>query len=663
MTAFEAARRAAAARCIGTSVVARVLVAVLAVAGCAPLGHNTALTRVPARDDVAAYPTTPLRWHLGPRCADRFPAAARNRQDLAAACEPDPRGHDFVAVAISGGGAKAATFGGEALFLLQALGLLQHADVVSGVSGGSFAATLYALSCDRSDTACREAPGRQARPVWDYAESMERLSRGYLALLAEFVGRAVVPILPTAIPNGRFAGFIDRTYLAAEQGGGAGFTFADLNPRRPHLFVNSAIVSGHRFVVDEVAPCRPVAQRSTEGGRGFLRRRSADEFAHFSFTDFYFRRLCSDITTYPLARAVAASAAFPALIEYAKLEDHGAGRGHALLLTDGGANDNQGLTEIYMHLAEALAGQRRSEPRAGEQLGGRTEMFGRRDRGLYFVINTSMTDTMGVDDVPGYAPSLVSFLFSTAGRVSSAFDRASAANFSLRSRLYLRELLLAQQHFEKANGWSGWAAEERIRVQEIGLSALDEYPLGGAAAALRQERGVWPPHPSEYDPDQQRIARQIVRQRSAFESLQTPLARDRLGLSDIHPQCLFERSKEAERSIFSLAYLDGETSVCLRHAARWSAALRAQELCNDLHRGEQPLNDTRHFREACVAGKLALLPNHANDRLAEACALGDLQAEEGPGRVLVELRQRERSTPPRDRHLLPDAQCRIRPAP
>jgi hypothetical protein len=51
----------------------------------------------------------------------------------------------FVGVAISGGGSRAANFGAAMLEELDALGLLDQATAISGVSGGSLPAAYYSL--------------------------------------------------------------------------------------------------------------------------------------------------------------------------------------------------------------------------------------------------------------------------------------------------------------------------------------------------------------------------------------------------------------------------------------------------------------------------------------------------------------------------------------
>jgi predicted acylesterase/phospholipase RssA len=91
------------------------------------------------------------------------------RETLAVEClnASSKRERDFIAMALSGGGTKAAVFSAEAMFYLEALDLLHRVSVVSAVSGGSFTAGLYALSCEPNDlaptaynAACK--PGTQA---------------------------------------------------------------------------------------------------------------------------------------------------------------------------------------------------------------------------------------------------------------------------------------------------------------------------------------------------------------------------------------------------------------------------------------------------------------------------------------------------------------------
>src|SRR5690349_8668755 len=64
----------------------------------------------------------------------------------------------FVGLAISGGGSRSANFGMAALAELDTLGVLQHVDAVSAVSGGSIPSAYFALHGDQPGWAER---GRQ----------------------------------------------------------------------------------------------------------------------------------------------------------------------------------------------------------------------------------------------------------------------------------------------------------------------------------------------------------------------------------------------------------------------------------------------------------------------------------------------------------------------
>jgi hypothetical protein len=87
--------------------------------------------------------------------------------------------------------------------------------------------------------------------------------------------------------------------------------------RRPRLALNATIVSEDRVGLD--SDQRPGCLSGL--GRDFLRRRTSDEFFHFAFTDHYFGMLGADLRPFPLAGGVAASAAFPALIDTERLPD------------------------------------------------------------------------------------------------------------------------------------------------------------------------------------------------------------------------------------------------------------------------------------------------------------------------------------------------------
>jgi predicted acylesterase/phospholipase RssA len=155
---------------------------------------------------------------MAPRCELHGLHSGSNRRHARRACdemsERTTRERDFIAVALSGGGTKAAIFSAEAMFYLDALGLMPRVSIISAVSGGSFAAGLYALSCDPNDlhnASCKveNVRGLQ-RPIWQHAYIMPTVGQGYSPLAWEQGSRWIVPFMPATISASRFASYIDR---------------------------------------------------------------------------------------------------------------------------------------------------------------------------------------------------------------------------------------------------------------------------------------------------------------------------------------------------------------------------------------------------------------------------------------------------------------------
>ena len=295
--------------------------------------------------ETAPVPRGDSRETLARRCLDSRPERER----------------DFIAVALSGGGTKAAVFSAETMFYLEALGLMRGTSVLSSVSGGSFAAALYLRLVLRSGRRGRrrgDLPrgGQRPRPEAARLAAQRGLADGLPGLRAARRGAQVarwlvpVPAVGGTIPAGGFARFIDRRFFGTSGSGDARFLFADLNPRRPHLVLNATILSPNRGGLGSSGRNAFGCDLDPERPRGWLRRRNPDEFFHFAYTDVYFGLLRSDLDSFPVSGAVAASAAFPVLIDQARLVDHcrdDADNDRELVLMDGGANDNQGMVEIY----------------------------------------------------------------------------------------------------------------------------------------------------------------------------------------------------------------------------------------------------------------------------------------------------------------------------
>jgi Patatin-like phospholipase len=576
--------------------------------------------------------SSPLRWRADPDCLAQAPWQA-TRVGLAQECAAlgRARNHDFVALALSGGGTKAAVFAGEAMFYFQALGLLRNVDVISSVSGGSFTAALYGLSCDPGDAECQQrSPPGAHRPVWSYQPVMSTLAQGYESLVEDALLRIVVPGLRPTVSGSGFADFIEEKYLAAPAQPPYRFRFADLNPRRPHLFLNSTLVSDFRPFLEGSGN---IGLEKRHRGRGYLRRRTADEFFHFAFTDYYFNLLASDLTNLRLAYGVAASAAFPVLIDYVRLQDFAdcpEGECRQLLLLDGGANDNQGLIEIYMAMSELAGGQARSDlstmgPPA-------LEPIGPDDKALVLVVNSSLTESTGVHNDPKHDPSSGFWLLRTLERSFAEIDTYSAVGYNLRKRLYLRE---AERLRDDA--LARWRRPLQLRLAEIGLTELDHYAEGGVEASLRTQSGT-DAHDRNalYDPDRKLMDWRRQVQRVAFTPFKRSETRTRLGLTHWHPQCLFERMKSADTAA-GLAGLPPDAIACLRHAARWAAALRAQELCNEMAGRPEtaPLDPRAGFRCDVSGGVPTLRPDETYAEIIRGEGLDECRPELDPATAEV----------------------------
>ncbi len=552
----------------------------------------------------------PIRWRADADCIRADPVKIGDTRDaLALGClgSHPKREHDFVAVAMSGGGTKAAVFSAEAMFYLEALGLLHRVDVISSVSGGSFTASFYALSCDPGDARNQVCANDPKRPAWNHAQTLKTVGQGYSPLATEQVARWLVPFLPGTISSGRFSSYIDRNFLEGRQ-----FKFRDLNPRRPYLALNSTILSPNRGGLGGSRYNAMACFDDPPGyKRGWLRRRAPDEFFHFAYTDLYFDLLRSNLGDFPVSAAVAASAAYPVLIDPETLTDNCrevADTNRTITLMDGGINDNQGITEIYHILTELVLGQRRSDVPPEQQ-----EKLGRNDTAFVFVINSSVADTTGPSaSGGGMGPvGVIGFVSDVVRKISAASDAMGATNFNVRKAFYEDEI-------ERAGRVPGTAA---IRALDVGLDKLDQYPLGGAIYALWQKSGLIDAVSTRDDPGAARTqefgrAERMLRARAALQAtvsenlVHNADARKSLHLSDYHPQCYYDIRAQMDASLLTLP---DDVQACLREAARWSVALSAEELCVQGNSQPEGLKCQRRLvqmTDALALGNADDLPGH-----------------------------------------------------
>lgn len=194
----------------------------------------------------------------------------------------------FVCVVMSGGGSRAAALSYGVLEELRdttiewppasgrRVSLLHEVDVISAISGGSFTAAYYGLFGDKTFTDFRER-----------------------VLYRDITGGMLDRTLDPRNWPRLMRSDVSRIDLAAEHHDEEIFerkTFADMR-RRPFIVISATNV--------------------TFGAR-------------FSFTQQFFDLLGSDLSVFPVGRAVAASSAFPVLLSPLTLHNHPAAEGFRL---------------------------------------------------------------------------------------------------------------------------------------------------------------------------------------------------------------------------------------------------------------------------------------------------------------------------------------------
>ena len=248
---------------------------------------------------------------------------------------PSRRDPNFIALALSGGGSRAAVFSAAVMFELRKHGILQQVDVISSASGGSVSAALYAASCDDGQTCPPPVTPNLTRMVW-------KESIVYPLLQSNYIDRWRINCWrPENIV--RYATYFDRTDVMAEtfaEGlfGGTrdtekSFLFRDLNPRRPYLILNSTN-NTDSAAVPEI----------------------------FSFTENDFSAIRSRLDLFPVAYGVAGSAAFPGAFHYVTLRNYSKPEEKFIHLMDGGVMDNLGIESLWRILLRDDGARYRNVP-------------------------------------------------------------------------------------------------------------------------------------------------------------------------------------------------------------------------------------------------------------------------------------------------------------
>jgi hypothetical protein len=593
-----AGRRSGSIRVVGRGIV---FAAIVAVGGCAILADpanyrgwdyrqfnqfktfpNQPLCGVPGADaarcvaadpalDTADLPPRALAssrvlWAVNSECRNHAPRRADGRvpgrNEVLASCSAGgngtwPADENFISLSISGGGNRSAVFGAEAMFVLEQWGLLDHVDVISGVSGGGFPAALYSMSCDADgDGAFCDEAERGTRVRWQYDTIAPRIGAN---LGSEFSARRYSPddIFGRFATHRTTLNLLSETLadtLLYQANGDTDVRFADLNPRRPNLVLNATNVSIDRQYLEAEAGIAPDNCRL-----GHLGDRS-----HFAFTDVYFERLLrSDLSRLPLAYAAAASAAFPVIIDLAtfgRFSPYAYRPDVAAIdfvhLTDGSIHDNSGIAEIEIMLRDIFE-------RCGQPVGPVPR------RVLMVVLDSTLNEATGVSRVDPDPRTIEAMIWplrflNTSRAVGILLATATAL------RLERLEEFLDGSVRRDCDPHLGPMSNQAVcaDVVTVGVEMLDGYDsilADGSFVACDDAKAF------EQANDEKRTQCEVMRQ------LKSPEIRARLGLGDYHPQCYFEATRFAPTSFNH----DPQAAICLRHAARWAAAIRMAELCRD----------------------------------------------------------------------------------
>ena len=209
----------------------------------------------------------------------------------------------FVALAISGGGSRAANFGAAVMLELQQRGLLEQVDVISGVSGGTLPAVYYGLGDMAgafTEPAVRETLGYDFQSSWIRRWFLPQNIFRYW--LSDFTRSDIMVQV-----------FNNRLYHDA--------TFADLQ-LHPKILLNSTVHNDN---------------------------------TRFTFTDERFAAIHSVLAPYHVANAVNASSAFPGAFQDVTLQWYMVPP-QFLHLYDGGPIDNLGVQAINQYINRNILG-------------------------------------------------------------------------------------------------------------------------------------------------------------------------------------------------------------------------------------------------------------------------------------------------------------------
>ncbi len=330
----------------------------------APLtGSTIATLAVPWQYRFSDPSVTPAQ---AAKCRDALFSSAERDDDgrvRMSQCDPIEVDETLFAVAVSGGGVRAAVLGNAVFYHLDQIGLLNHIDMVSGISGGAFGIGLFGVSCgltgstavttDQSETIqCAEVDrGSVKSPNLNWTSSHSSSDPFYQRFTYNVFQDWVFDLLFVPWHGWRTLvteynrtrviadSFADGPYQLPHDDlpfglGSDGFEFRDFNPKRPNIIIQATDMT------------MPEDENEVPG-------------RCFRFTRETFAKINSDLSQFPVADAVAASNAFSVLFPPYTLKDFSEDKKERYVhLQDGGIRDHISLSpvlEVIFHTVDGIA--------------------------------------------------------------------------------------------------------------------------------------------------------------------------------------------------------------------------------------------------------------------------------------------------------------------
>ena len=307
-----------------------------------PVGTYNANLNVPWNFDF-----TDVSVREAAACRRYLASAAYSSAHQEDGCKGIPQDKNFVALAISGGGSRAAALAAAIMWELDRISVLKHVDVISAVSGGSQAAALYTLMYDQADAA--GSPTITENFIFKTDDPSNFVGVFDTNLTTDWFASLLMPwhLGPYLVT------YMDRTDVMADaladnyypRGGPLdlnwGMRFRDLNPKRPNLLLNATDMT---------------QRRDADGVASGI----AGECFSFSYEGFRIH-LSSDLHEFPISQAVMASNAYPGVFHYLSIRDFSRSLPDQeevfIHLADGGIRDHLALVPINAMLRRFASGK------------------------------------------------------------------------------------------------------------------------------------------------------------------------------------------------------------------------------------------------------------------------------------------------------------------